>query len=205
MKIDFKIPDNVLEALNKIDTKTRQYIFIAALVLIAILYFLIFLRPQMSSLGKVSKEMGTLSTDLKAAKDNIAKVDFYKNEVEKLKVRISELNKKVKYKEETPLVLARISKLADESKIRIDQIMPDNQSQELILENSGRKYFDLPVTIEANGTYHNFGKFLNKIEKDDIFLKIGAFSLISNPNSQQHSIKLELRAVIFEELAPGNK
>jgi Tfp pilus assembly protein PilO len=90
--------------------------------------------------------------------------------------------------------------VASETGIKIDQIMPDMLGQELLTENNQRKYYDLPIYMEARGSYHDFGRFLGKMEQNDISLRVGAFSIVATNDTGSHAIKITFKATIFEDV-----
>ena len=204
MKI--KVPDNLLTLFNpffskikNIDEKYRIYIFWGILLLIFLLDFFVLMSPQLDALGKINGKIKILSDDLKKTKEDMQKLDHYKSDVEQLKMKVSESHTRIKSKEEVPLVLERISYFANENSIRIDQIMPDTQNFELVMENNGRRFYSLPITIEAKGGYHHFGKFLNQIERQEIFLTVSSFTISATNDSRYNKINIVFKTVVYEE------
>jgi len=93
--------------------------------------------------------------------------------------------------------------IANETGVKIDQIMPDSLDQALLAENNQLKYFDMPIYLEARSSYHNLGRFLSKIgRKDDIALRVGAFTIVATNDNRFHLVKLTFQATVYEELVP---
>jgi len=191
---------NMPALLDKIEGKNSYYVFVAMLLIISLLDYFLLMSPQLGALRKISPEIKILAEDLDKAKSNMNKVDSYRTELERLTQNLDSANVKIKSRNEVPVVLERIASLASETGVKIDQIMPDTLAQELITENNQRKYFALPIYMEARSGYHDFGKFLNKMEQDDISLKIGSFTIVATSDNRYHAVKLTFQATLYEEI-----
>ena len=85
-------------------------------------------------------------------------------------------------------------------------MMPDEARNEVILENDEGNFITIPVVIGARSSYHDFGRFINKLEDAGIFLGISDFGIMSNSaDSNNHLVKLVLRLVIFEQVDKNDK
>ena len=100
------------------------------------------------------------------------------------------------------MILENISLLANKNGIKIDQIMPYPQDQSVLLKDKIRKYYALPILLDARGSYHDVGRFLFQIEDENDFLKVDTFTFSSGSSFRVHRFKLTLKAVVYEELDP---
>jgi type IV pilus assembly protein PilO len=194
------ITEKVRAKLSTIDEKQRLYIFIGVLLFLFVLDYLVLMRPQLGTLTKINPEIDILAKDIALAKEQIAKENSYKEQVEELKQSVRDINHRVRSRSEVPLILERLSLLANNSGIVIDQIMPQTVDQEILLENDQYIYYSLPIRITAKGGYHSFGKFIASIEGNDMFLTIGVFDITSKFGVTNHAINLTVNAVIYEVL-----
>lgn len=196
-KTDFK--EQIVEKFQNMDEKQRYMVFGGVLLVIFLLDYFLLMKPQLDTFFKVNSKISVLSAELKEAKENITKKSFYLSEVQKLKKRVSEANAKVKPKEDLPSILEQISLLADQNKLKIDQILPNSENQTLVLEDNKKKYYSLPIFIQARSDYHNFGRFINSIENSDIFFNIKSFTISSTESDREHKVILTLDAIIYEK------
>jgi Tfp pilus assembly protein PilO len=197
MKINPQEKINAL--LEKIDEKNRYYIFIGLLLFLFLLDYLLLMRPQLSALTKIGPEIKLLSEDLKKAKDDIKRVDFYKQEVARFHEKVDDIQGRVKYREEIPLVLERISRIAMENNVKIDQIIPQSGTQKPILDAKDKKYFRLPISVDARGKYHDLGRFLNALERDRLAMFPLSLTISSGGEGKLHAAKLSVAAVVIEK------
>ncbi len=154
----------------------------------------------MGALRKISPEIKTVAENIKKAQEDIKKLHMYKVDLEQVSKKFTEANLKVKSRDEISVILEDIAYIANETGVKIDQIMPDMIGQELLTENDQLKYFDLPIYMEARSSYHNFGRFLSQIEQNDISLRIGTFTMVATNDTRYHTIKMTFKATIFEEV-----
>ena len=195
-----KIPEKISAVFSKVDGKNRYYVFVGILFVVFLLDYFLLMSPQLSSLKKINPEIKSVSENLKKAKEDIKKLNTYRADLEEISKKFTEANLKIKSRNEVSFILEYIAYVASETGVKIDQIMPNTLSQELLVENNQRKYFDIPIYMEARSSYHNFGRFLNKVEQNDISLRVGTFSVVVTNDTKSHAIKLMFKATIFEDV-----
>jgi len=196
------IREKISSLFEKIDGNNRYYVLVALMALIFLLDYFVLMSPQLASLKKINPEIKAVSDRIKGAKADMNKLDTYQSDLQELSKKFEEANLKVKSRDEVPDILEHIANIASESGVKIDQIMPDSLDQDLLTENSQRKYYDLPIYMEARSSYHSLGRFLNKLSQNDISLRIGAFTIVATNDTRYHLVKLTFKATIYEEVTP---
>lgn len=185
---------------ESVDEKVIYYILGGILFSVFLLDYFVLMRPQIASLSKISPEIRILSEDIQKAKDDILRSKQYELQVEKLREDVAKSNAKLKFREEVPVILENISRMADGNGVEIDQIMPDVQDQQVLLENNERCYYSLPISIKARSSYHDFGRFLSQLESGEIFINVSSFGVVSSRREKKHLVEVILDAVVYEEL-----
>lgn len=198
MKSNFK--DSLSSKFQGMDDKTLYYVFGVVLLTVFLLDYFLLMRPQLNTLAKINPEIKILREDIGKARNDIARIGQYQSQVKKFQADINQENKKVELRDEVPLILEHISRIADQNKVTINQIMPNVIDSEIVLENDERIYYDLPIDIEARASYHDLGRFVNAIEQGPIFLKVGEMTMASIENRKQLSIKLTFDALVYDEI-----
>ena len=199
--MNLDIAEKLSPIIDAIGGKGRYYIFGAFLLGIFMLDYVFLMRPQFAALSKINPEIKIVSDQINKAKDDMAKLDSYRKDLQNMSSKFSEVKVSVRSKDEVPIILEHIAYIASETGVVIDQIMPDSLEQELLTENNQTKYFDLPIYLEARCGYHNLGRFLNRLDTEDISLRVGEFTVVATNDQRQHVIKLTLKATVFEEIA----
>jgi len=191
--------DKYLAKLQDMDQKNWYYMLAGLLILVFVLDYFILMKPQLGTLAKINPEVKILSDNLKRTKTDIERIMEYKGQIQKLKEGVDALRLRVRTKQEVPIVLEKISRIANKNRVKIDQIMPNPLQQKVLLEGNDKTYFDLPIIIEARSGYHDFGRFINELENDDIFFKVDGFTIAAMPGSQLNAVQLTLKTIVVEE------
>jgi Tfp pilus assembly protein PilO len=196
------IREKISSLLEKIDGNNRYYVLVGFMALVFLLDYFVLMNPQLAALKKINPEIKAVSDSIKSSKGDMKQLNAYQSDLEELTRKFEEANLKVKSRDEVPIILEHIANIANEFGVKIDQIMPDSVDQDLLTENSQRKYYDLPIYMEARSGYHNLGRFLDNLSKGDISLRIGAITVVATNDTRYHLVKLTFRATIYEEVIP---
>ncbi len=184
-----KVLEKIMPLLGKINERNVYYVLGVFVFIFFLMDFFLILSPQLGGFKKIDEKIKTAKEEYKAAKENIDKMAFYISENSKLKDKFDQMDARVKDREELPVILERISRLALKNNVKIDQITPDISKQKSLLKEKDRVYFALPIAIDAKSDYHGFGRFLNQIESDDdLFLMVSDLTIASHGDSRQHDI-----------------
>ena len=202
IKLPPQIADKLSELGDKLknaDQQTIYYIFAGVLVGIFLLDYLLIMRPQIKTLTKLTPEINEMKGNVERTGTNLLRLNDYRTQIKELKDEIVDLNRSIGTKEEVPLLLEKISRVAHENGIKINQIMPRTNNQELILEKDEREYYSLPILIEAKSTYHDLGRFLNDIENNEVYFEADGILISRGQSTKINSIKLTLNAIVYED------
>jgi Tfp pilus assembly protein PilO len=173
---------------------------IILLILIGVADYFALMQFQVAKLAAINPEIAELSGKLSTAKTEIARMGQYRQNSQNLQKDIVQLNLLIKTKEEVPLILENISRMANENDVKIDQIMPMTTTSEPIMVNSDGKYYSIPISIEARSGYHEFGKFMNQMETEGVFFKMYEFKMASRGESlKQHFVHMIMDTIIVEK------
>ncbi len=188
---------NYIAQLNQ---KNRYYLLGGLLVVIFLVDYLLILKNQLANISNLSPKINILRQDIKEAEENIGKIKSYESQIYHLKEQLESFDIVIPVKEEMPLVLEGISRIASQNKIKIEQMMPLKGQQEQILANKEGKFFAVSILVEAIGGYHDIGRFLDQLEKDSIFKSILALNI--TPRSEdplKNLIRLTIKTIILEK------
>ena len=195
----------ILEKLRipQVQEKHRHYVLGGLLFFIFFFFYLLIISPQLRIFIKLGPEITSLSKDIKQARDDMRNMEKYRMEVSDLREKMKWHGSKILSKEEIPTILENISRLANDAKVQITQIMPIRESQKLVLDNEDGKYYSLPILINARGGYHNIGQFYNHVETDKIFMSIDDFDIAANnEDPAKHSLKMTVKVFVHEKVRP---
>ena len=190
----------IIDKLKKLDPKYRYYLFGGALVLVFLLNYFICLGPLLGSLNAMGTKITELKQNLQGVKNDIARIDLNRAQLEKIRSQINEVKIKIRTKQEVPLILEDISRVANQFGVKIDQLMPLKDQQEVLAKNASIKYSSLPILIQSRSAYHDLGRFLAQLESDKTFYNMSSFSIMANPKeTSHHTVQLTVKSVISEK------
>ncbi|MFA5260351.1 MAG: type 4a pilus biogenesis protein PilO [Candidatus Omnitrophota bacterium] len=184
---------------NRINEKNPSFLLAGIFTVILVVFYLFPLQFQLKTLQAINPKIAELNREVAETKNNILRVSQYKKELSLLEDKYQNLQRRIKRKEDVPLLLENISRIADKCGVKIEQILPQTAMNDPVLENNEGKYFSIPIVIEAQSGYHQFGQFLNKMERDGIFWRLPNFSIQTGvEDSQTASMNLAIELVVFE-------
>jgi len=195
-----KIIDQVTTLIaDRVNEKNRYYIIAGVLAgVLAVDYFAV-MMPQIRTLIALTPKIQALSKDLKQARDDIAHKAQYEAEVARLREKMKAVDTSILSREEIPKILDNIALIASKTKIKITQVMPIKESQELVLTTNDGKYYSIPILLNARGSYHGLGHFINRIEHNKIFMTITDVDIVAaSDDSVRHSTTMRIKAFILE-------
>ncbi|MEW5895482.1 MAG: type 4a pilus biogenesis protein PilO [Candidatus Omnitrophota bacterium] len=196
-KINLK--EEAVKIINKVNEKNPYYLIISILVLALVLDYFLIMQFQLKAMRQLNPRIIELKGSFKQFEMNKARVDSYQKNIIDLDVQLGELEKRIKTTEEIPVVLEEISRIGNQYKFFIEQILPETSLEESTFKNNEGSYYLLPVRLEARSSYHSFGRFLNELESKGSLMKVEKITMTSNDeNPRQHAIKLNIQTVIFD-------
>ena len=175
-----------------------RYLMLAAVVLLIILLDVFLLAlPQWASINDMSDQSTKLTQDTQQVLVDRQRINLLKKNLKLNSLQLKALSDKVRSVSEVPGILATISSIANEYGVKIDQLAPDKSHQETLKTPASEKYYALPVLIRARCGYHMFGRFLNKLEKENFYFIMKDFIIQSDEaNPHIHSFSLTIKLIL---------
>lgn len=197
-----------LDTLLKIPP-AQKFAFLA--VLIAVLaggYYFTLYVPAQEKLAAMNAELTKLQAQHAEQQKILADLPKFRQELKELQVQFDESLKLLPNTREIPSLLTNISKLAQESGLKILLFQPKPEL------NKGF-YAEIPVEMKVEGKYHDFGYFCDRISKLERIVNVNNMQLTA-PKQKKDSggypanLEASFSAVTFkfikqEEQAPAKK
>jgi Tfp pilus assembly protein PilO len=194
------IGDEVSRVIDKVNAKNPYLIVGIVCGAILIMFYYGFFQAKLGEITILNGDIGNLQQSLDETKNNLQRLNQYNEEIALYRKRVEILNKKIRTKEDIPVALENLSRIAVESGVQIEQMMPDEARGEVVHKAGDTKYIAIPIVIGARSSYHGFGKFVNSLEKEGIFLGFSDLGIMTNPSDpNQHLVKLVLRLAVTEK------
>jgi Tfp pilus assembly protein PilO len=191
--------NKILDSFNKLNDQAR-YGILAGVVLLVILLdvFLLFL-PQLGSINDNNDQIKQITEDTQQVLTDKQRINLLKKYLKADRDDLNLLSMKVRPIQEVPAILSTISSIANEYGVKIDQLVPEKNRQEALTTASDDKYFALPVVIRAHSGYHMFGRFLNKLEDEDLYFIMKDFIVQNDEKDTRiHSFNLTINIILVD-------
>ena len=172
---------SLIEKINKLnlverfslDNKKIALIFIISLVIIYVDFNFI-LKPQMAKASKSKVGFTKMNNELKALDAGLKNMQAVKS-AQKAAPKAKE--KRIIFEPELTALLHDISKLANANNVRVLQIKPARD----LRTTATVKFSPVLINLDIICGYHNFGKFVNSLENNQVFISVENFKIESQP------------------------
>ncbi|MBM3247951.1 MAG: hypothetical protein FJZ10_00775 [Candidatus Omnitrophica bacterium] len=189
-----------IDFLKKIDLqKHAKLILGVAAALLLLLDFTLIMRPQIKWLKDFNPKISELRNNIDQTRRDMALLKHIEEASQSSRKKMSDIEKRVPQEEDIPMILQDISSAANNSMIKILQIRPVKEEKEVALKTPSGQYYRIPISIEAKGSYHLFGKFLSVLENSEIFMSVSNLEITSSDRDyKKHNINLVINTFIFK-------
>lgn len=197
MKFDFA---KILETFNSLNDQMRYSILGGVVLLILMLDVFFLSLPQCGSIADVNGQIKKLSADTAQVISDKQRINQLKKNLDKTRLKLEEMDRKARPLQGVPGVLETISRVANESDVKIDQLMPQKEGQESLKVSPEGHYYALPIVIQARCGYHMFGRFLNKLENADLYFALKDLNVQSDEKAHHmHLFSLTIKIIFVEK------
>jgi type IV pilus assembly protein PilO len=186
----------------KLDIKTLPSyvkIIIAVLpsIIIALLVLFLVINPKLKQIKVLEAQIDKQNNEIAANQAKAAKLEVLKIENEKLVKRINELKEQLPEEKEISSLLKQVSDMGISAGLEIKSWKPSAKT----MHPSGIVY-EIPVSVDVSGTYHNLGYFLSSITKLNRIVNISDMKLGSPKKEKGQSVlQVSFRASTFSAVA----
>ena len=185
----------------KFDVKTLPVyarVFIAVLpsvILIALVFFLA-ISPKMKQIKVLEAQIDKQNNEIAASQAKAAKLEMLKMENARLVARINELKEQLPEEKEISSLLKQVSDLGIASGLEIKTWRPSPK----VTHPSGIVY-EIPVSVDVLGTYHNLGNFLSSLTRLNRIVNIQDMKLGSPKKERNENIlQISFKASTFSAI-----
>ncbi len=183
-----------MKNIKKLFSDKHTAINFSATILVIVLYLCLFFVPKIkqifSGLSAASGLKGQIIHTEKQWKD----IDGLKKQVKLLQEKKDYYEKILPSEKEIPAILEYLSYAAKQLHVRISEIKPLEQKQGK-QKDKGKitpsLYYRVPILVQAKCGYHALGRFINRLESADRFMKISDIKILARPNDDRiHKVQL---------------
>lgn len=196
----------IFEAFNNLNEQARYSILGCVVVLVLLLDVFLLVLPQCGSISDINDQIKTLSTDTAQVVTDKQRIDQLKKSLEQTRLTLEAMNLKIRPLQEVPAILETISRIANEYDVKIDKLVPQKQEQESLTKSEDGHYYALPIVIQARCGYHMFGRFLNKLENEDLYFSLKDLLVQDDEkNPRIHLFSLTINIILVDKPTAPSK
>jgi Tfp pilus assembly protein PilO len=185
-------------------------IFVVALLLYA--SYVYCLQPLGRAVGTLSRQVHEVTAQVRQLEQLVAQAPALQQEHAQLPAAVEQLREGLPSEDELPLVIERVSGLANQTGVRILSIFPQRSESH---ENSpsasaplaSTPYHAVAIEIEALSGFHQLGMFLNHVESSDQPMEVKQLRISpSERELRRHAVTLTLLTYVtipYDATAPN--
>jgi len=175
----------------KLDIKTLPLyvkIIIAVLpsIIIALAVLFLLINPKLKQIKALEAQIDKQNNEIASSQAKAAKLEVLKLENERLLARINELKEQLPEEKEISSLLKQVSDMGTSSGLEIKSWKPAPK----VTHPSGIVY-EIPVSVDVMGTYHNLGYFLSSVTKLNRIVNINNMKL-GTPKKEKNDTILQV-------------
>lgn len=199
MKLDL---NQILEKLNSLPLNVRYGIFAGVLLLLVAADYFLLMRPQLAGMKSVHAETLKTQGDTARVKSEMERINAIRSGLEGMRGQLQAVSGKLRSSQEVSLIFEEISKAADGTGLKIDQLSlaPGKDGKDVLIATEDTKYFALPIVIIAHSGYHTFGRFLNKLEAADLLFMVQDLKMESGAAGGPLTIQATLNIIMADKI-----
>ena len=203
MKFDL---NKILQSFNNLNEQTRYAVFGGVVFAVILFDVVLLVLPQVWAISDVHKQIKQMSDDTQEVMVDRQRVGQLRKNLQMTRDEFSALSAKVRPVQDIPAILGTISSIANDNGVKIDQLVPEKSLQETLTAAADGKYYALPVVIKAHCGYHMFGRFLNKLENENLFFIMKDF-IIQNDgkDTNSHLFSMTIKIILVDQTAVPSK
>lgn len=177
----------------------RIIIALVPSIILSAAVIILLIMPKQKEIKALEAKIDAQNNEIATSQAKAAKLDILKQENERLMKRIDELKKQLPEEKEISSLLKQVSDLGIAAGLNIKSWKPGSKTT----HPSGIVY-EIPVSVDVEGTYHNLGYFLSSLTRLNRIVNISNMK-ISSPKSVKDEVLLSasFKASTFSAVPEG--
>ena len=172
MALELKVNFNWRQPHKAVQT---TIVLLPVALILGLSIFLLFM-PKLETKKKIEKRIEEQEKEIAKSQSMVAKLDELLAENKKLIEKLKELEEQLPEENEVSTLLKQVTELTHEASLDIISWRPSSKRN----HSSGIVY-EVPVSVQLNGSYHNLGIFFSSLTGLDRIVNISNISASVNP------------------------
>lgn len=139
-------------------------IIVGVAVVLCAAYFFLLYRPALEDIAVKEQELTVVQQDLRRAREIEENIDELRREAEKWQELVNLFEQRLPTQREIPRLVETFEAISDEVGLRVElSTLPT-------LRDASKE--TIPYKVICRGSFHDIVTFINRLEKDDRYLKV---------------------------------
>lgn len=181
--------------------RTKMILAAAGCFVVALLFFLLFIRPRQAELGRLDQAIRDEEARTQQLQAELQRLEALRDAAPELQARLQELRAFVPRENEVPNFIFQVQEAADAAGVDFVQITPEPPKP----PPEGAPLAEIRVQINAEGGYFSIQDFIRRLYALDRAVRIDLFSLSGEEDTEtgELTVMMESTARIFFDLPEG--
>jgi type IV pilus assembly protein PilO len=184
--------------LNALPKPARLAIMIGLPLMIAIVSFFLLINPKLKLMSQLEAEINKQRIEIADKKAKAERLEILIKENELLKKRLAELFEQLPEEKEVSSLLREVSLFGQNAGLEITLWKPAEKKT-----HPSNIVYEIPVTIEAMGTFKNFGSFLNRVAFMKRIVNVPDMKLTFQKQKEEAELKIAFHVVTYSAIPEG--
>jgi type IV pilus assembly protein PilO len=184
--------------LNALPKPARLAIMIGLPLMIAIVSFFLLINPKLKLMSQLEAEIDKQRIEIADKKAKAERLEILIKENELLKKRLAELFEQLPEEKEVSSLLREVSLFGQNAGLEITLWKPAEKKT-----HPSNIVYEIPVTIEAVGTFKNFGSFLNRVAFMKRIVNVPDMKLTFQRQKEEAELKIAFHVVTYSAIPEG--
>ena len=158
ISVSFEFLDPVFENVSKLTQVQRILICSATFILVVGLFVWLSYLPRFDRINQLKDDLQTAKAKLTTAQRNAMQLNSYREKMKKAEADFSNAKKALPEKQEIPSLLTNISRSGQDVGLEVLLFQPMPEAPQEF-------YAEIPLSLKVAGSYHEVGRFLDKVAK----------------------------------------
>jgi type IV pilus assembly protein PilO len=182
--------------MKTLPTYAKAIIAVLPSIIIVVLVLFLVINPKMKQIKVLETKIDKQNNEIAASQAKAAKLEMLKMENERLVARINELKEQLPEEKEISSLLKHVSDMGITAGLEIKSWKPSPK----VTHPSGIVY-EIPVSVDVMGTYHNLGYFLSSLTRLNRIVNIKDMKLGSPKRERNDStLQVSFKASTFSAI-----
>ncbi len=184
-------------SLSRLPWKAQLAVFVVLAGAGAGAFYYFYEIPHAAALAKQQQELATIRGRIGKGLATARQLPEFRKEVDNLQLRLESLRPILPEEKDAADLLRRIQTLATQSNLTIRSFKPQPTAVREL-------HAEWPISLELEGTYHNFGAFLDRVSKFPRIINVGKIEIKGKDKSESDAtLNVSCTATTFVLMNPA--